>query len=109
MSTITPITDVASVAGKWDGLVRAPGDRDDLVELAIDPDGKYRFTSGARTVGAYENSGRVEVQNGRLRFTGDAGVTGTGALSEKDGKRTLQFDLTSAKDRNYTGRLTPKP
>ena len=109
MGTVTPITDLSSVAGRWDGLVRTSGDRDDLVELMIAPDGTYRFTAGARMIGAVDAPGRVAVQDGRLRFTGEEGGTGTGILYEKEGKRTLQFDLTSAKDRNYTGRLTPKP
>jgi hypothetical protein len=107
MGTATPITDLSSVAGRWDGLVRSPGDRDDLLELALSTDGTYRFT-GTRMIGGLDASGRVDVQNGRLRFTGE-GVTGTGSLYDKDGKRTLQFDLMSAKGQNFSGRFTPKP
>jgi hypothetical protein len=107
MGTVTPITDLSSVAGRWDGLVRTTGERDDLLELALSTDGTYRFT-GTKMIGDLDASGRVDVQDGRLRFTGQE-VTGTGSLYDKDGKRTLQFDLTSAKGRNFSGRFTPKP
>jgi hypothetical protein len=108
MGTVTPITDLSSVAGRWDGLVRTTGDRNDLVELAIGADGTYRFSGGTRMIGTLDAPGRVAVQDGRLRFTGEE-VTGTGTLYEKDGKRTLHFDLNTEKGRNFTGRFTPKP
>src|SRR5258705_13963135 len=47
-TTPVAVTDVASVAGKWTGLLelQGSGDRDDLVELTVDRGGTHRGRAG---------------------------------------------------------------
>jgi hypothetical protein len=101
------IRDVQSVAGRWAGIVEASGrNQDDFVEFTLNGDGTYVAT-GARTIGAFEGRGRVDVDQGRLRITSERS-TGVGKLYEKDGKRTLVVDIVMTNGRQFTGRLTPR-
>src|SRR5262249_60172530 len=72
-----PITDVASIAGKWVGLLEIAGSRDrqDYVEVTIAGDGTYRAAS-ARPVGGMDARGRVEGADGRPLVPGDGGGKG---------------------------------
>jgi len=47
------VNDVASLAGKWTGILEVEGsrDRDDLLELTVEPSGTYR-ASAARNSGS---------------------------------------------------------
>src|SRR5262245_2001634 len=60
------ITDLAQVAGKWEGLVRrVPPSRTDGVTLIVLPDGRFRFTS-ARTIGLLTGEGTFTLVDGHL-------------------------------------------
>src|SRR5215470_14100790 len=76
-----PITDIASIAGKWVGLLELAGSRDrqDYVEVTIAGDGTYRAAS-ARTIGIMDARGTVSVAEGRLLIQGDSGGKGTATL-----------------------------
>jgi hypothetical protein len=78
----TTITDMKSVAGKWEGLlVRNPRTRDDddWVTLAISETGAYEFAS-YRMIGVFAGKGKLVLTDGKLS-----------AKSDKGGQMTLQL------------------
>jgi hypothetical protein len=77
----TTITDLKSVAGKWQGLlVRNPRNReDDWVTLAIGETGTYEFVS-YRMIGVFAGKGKLVLTDGKLS-----------AKSDKGGQMTLQL------------------
>jgi len=105
------ITDLASIAGKWVGLLEIAGsrDRDDYVEVTIAPDGTYRAAS-ARTIGVMDARGTVRVADGRLLIQGASGGKGTAVLYSQPGQppRLLQVNGTSGDGRPYIVRLRPQ-
>jgi hypothetical protein len=112
-TTTTPvaITDLASITGKWVGLLEIAGsrDRDDYVEVTIAPDGTYRAAS-ARTIGVMDARGTVRVADGRLLIQGASGGKGTAVLYSQPGQppRLLQVNGTSGDGRPYIVRLRPQ-
>ena len=105
------ITELASIAGKWVGLLEVAGsrDRDDYVEVTIAPDGTYRAAS-ARTIGVMDARGTVKVADGRLLIQGASGGKGTAVLYSQPGQppRLLQVNGTSGDGRPYIVRLRPQ-
>src|SRR5215468_985923 len=74
-----PITDIASIAGKWVGLLEIAGSRDrqDYVEVTIAGDGTYRAAS-ARTIGVMDARGKITLSDGKLLIQGERGGKGIG-------------------------------
>ena len=105
------ITDLASIAGKWVGLLEMAGsrDREDYVEVTIARDGTYRAES-ARTIGAMDVRGTVKVADGKLLIQGERGGKGTGTLFTQPGQppRLLQVNGTAGDGRPYIVRLRPQ-
>jgi len=105
------ITDLASVAGKWVGLLEIAGsrDREDYVEVTIAGDGTYRAAS-ARTIGVMDARGTVKVADGRLLIQGESGGKGTATLYTQPGQppRLLQVNGTAGDGRPYIVRLRPQ-
>ena len=104
------ITDVASIAGKWVGLLELAGsrDRDDYLEVTIAGDGTYRAAS-ARTIGVMDARGTVTVAGGKLVIQGERGGKGTATLFTQPGQpRLLQVNGTAADGRPYIVRLRPQ-
>ena len=105
------ITDVASIAGKWVGLLEMSGsqDREDYVEVTIAGDGTYRAAS-ARTIGVMDAKGTVSVSDGKLLIRGERGGRGTGTLFTQTGQppRLLQVNGTAGDGRPYIVRLRPQ-
>jgi hypothetical protein len=81
MATPVAVTDVASVAGTWKGLLELEGggDRNDFVELTVDRSGGYR-ASAARTVGLLDAQGTIAVSDGKVRLEGVRGGRAMGTL-----------------------------
>jgi hypothetical protein len=106
--TAVAIADMKSVAGRWSGILygRPGGQRgEDWVEVAIHEDGTYTVAS-ARTIGVFEGSGKVRLEDGRLASEGDkARVTFT--LYQRDGKRFLRVDGTMASGQPLQADLYP--
>ena len=77
----TTITDLKSVAGKWQGLlVRNPRNReDDWVTFSIGETGAYEFVS-YRMIGVFSGKGKLVLTDGKLS-----------AKSDKGGQMTLQL------------------
>ena len=109
--TRVPITELKSVAGRWDGLLSGlsarPSSDQDFVEVLIRTDGTYEATA-FRTVGVLRGRGTLEVKDGNLVLRGAGGASGTGQLFSIDGRRVLEIDTTSADGRRVTARLSPK-
>lgn len=105
------ITDVASIAGKWVGLLEMSGsrDREDYVEVTIAGDGTYRAAS-ARTIGVMDAKGTVSVSDGKLLIRGERGGQGIGTLFTQTGQppRLLQVNGTAGDGRQYIVRLRPQ-
>lgn len=105
------ITDVASIAGKWVGLLEMAGsrDREDYVEVTIAGDGAYRAAS-ARTIGVMDARGTVTVTDGKLVIRGEHGGKGTATLFTQPGQppRLLQVNGTTGDGRPYIVRLRPQ-
>jgi hypothetical protein len=105
------INDLASISGKWVGLLEIAGsrDREDYVEVTIEPDGTYRAAS-ARTIGVMDARGTVKVADGRLLIQGASGGKGTAVLYSQPGNppRLLQVNGTAGDGRPYIVRLRPQ-
>jgi hypothetical protein len=105
------VTDVASVTGKWIGLLSITGsrDREDYVEVTVDGSGAYR-ASAARTIGVLDTKGTVTVSGGRLLIKGDSGGQGTAFLYTQPppDQHMLVVNGTAADGRAYTLRLRPQ-
>ena len=105
------VTDVASVTGKWVGLLSITGsrDREDYVEVTVEGSGAYR-ASAARTIGVLDTKGTVTVSGGRLLIKGDSGGQGTAFLYTQPppDQHMLVVNGTAADGRAYTLRLRPQ-
>jgi hypothetical protein len=105
------ITDLASITGKWVGLLEIAGsrDREDYLEVTIASDGTYRAAS-ARTIGILDAKGTVTVTDGRLLIQGASGGKGTAILYSQPGQppRLLQVNGTAGDGRPYIARLRPQ-
>jgi len=105
------ITDLASIAGKWVGLLEIAGsrDREDYIEVTIAGDGSYRAAS-ARTIGVMDARGKVTLSEGKLLIQGERGGKGIGTLFTQTGQppRLLQVNGTAPDGRPYIVRLRPQ-
>ena len=83
LATAVTVSSTSAVTGKWAGLLelKGGGDREDFVELTIDPDGTYR-RGASRTVGLMDAKGKVAVAEGKIRLEGERGGRATGTLYE---------------------------
>ena len=114
-STATPspiaVSDVASLAGRWSGLLEMEGgrDRQDYLEIIIDSNGAYRAAS-TRQIGLLDVRGTVTVADGRIVFKGERGGQAAGALYTQPppDTRILVVNGTAAEGRRFAARLRPQ-
>lgn len=107
--TALPITDMASVSGKWGGvLLRDPAERqDDWLELTIGPGGAFQIKS-FRLIGALTGSGTFTLAGGKVVFKGErASITGT--LHTAQGRRMLRIDATTPEGFAFRSDTEPAP
>lgn len=92
-STVVPVSDVKSLAGKWTGVGEGPGSgQQDYVEMTIREDGSYDITT-ARTIGKAAGNGRITLRDGQVVMQGTHG-TGVGSLMRgSGGERVLRVDV----------------
>lgn len=102
-----PITDVADVAGKWDGLMRVVPHqrRDDWVTVAIAPDGRYEFSS-LRTIGVFSGHGAFALNDGKLVSKSERGTV-EAALYQAGNQRMLKANGRAADGTEYTAEVKP--
>ena len=109
-ATAVAVTDLASVAGKWTGLLELEGarDREDLVELTVDRGGTYR-ASAARTIGLMDAQGKVALSDGKVLLEGARGAKATGTLYAQPGspERSLLMQGATPAGRRFSVRLRP--
>jgi hypothetical protein len=102
-----PITDVASVAGTWTGVVsRVTGSAEgDWVEVNVKENGTFEAVS-ARQIGALLGSGTLTVTDGRIQAAGPHG-TALLTLYDRQG-RALVMDFRDRSGVRYSAELRPK-
>ena len=106
--TIAPITDFASIAGKWEGLLnREPQQPDqDLVAVVIRDDGAYAFQT-YREFGLFKGNGKLTLSGGKaVEQTEKESVTFT--LYAEGGQRVLEAKGVAHNGVKYSANLTPK-
>ncbi len=111
--TATAVTDVASIAGKWTGLLELEGGRatrEDLVEMTVDTSGTYRAVT-TRPIGMLDARGTVAVSDGKILLKGERGsqATGTVYTQQAQPQRTLLVEGTTGEGRRFSVRFLPKP
>jgi len=101
------IADIATVAGKWDGLMRAVPHqrRDDWITVAIAPDGRYEFSS-LRTIGVFSGGGQFALDEGKLLSKSERGTV-EAVLYEAGGQRMLKAKGRAADGTEYTAEVKP--
>ncbi|HSF04686.1 MAG TPA: hypothetical protein VLG10_02750 [Methylomirabilota bacterium] len=104
--TVVPITGFDVVKGKWAGIVaRSPASRrEDLIELTVDGDGAYRFTS-ARTIGVLQGRGQLTLRDGALASASEQG-SATYRLVDRGGKHVLKVEAVDRDGLRYSAELT---
>ena len=102
-----PIADLATVAGKWDGLMRRipPSRRDDWVTVIIAPDGRYEFSS-LRTIGVFSGGGQFALTEGKLLSKSERGTV-EAELYEAGAQRLLKAKGRAADGTEYTAEVKP--
>lgn len=103
--TVVPITSFDVVKGKWAGiLARSPASRrEDLVELTVDGDGTYRFTS-ARTIGVLQGGGKLMLKDGALSSASEHGSANY-RLVDRGDKRVLKVEAIDRDGLRYSAEL----
>ena len=101
------ITDLSSIAGKWDGLMRRipPDRRDDWVTVTIASDGRFEFSS-LRTIGVFSGQGRFEVTDGKLQSRSERGAV-EAVLYQAGSQRMLKAKGRAADGTEYTAEVKP--
>jgi hypothetical protein len=105
-STIVPISDLKTVAGKWEGaLERHPPASEllgeDWLTLTIEDSGTFEIESD-RDIGVLKGSGSLHLRDGRLESE-----SATYTLHERDGKSVLIVQAHDRKGTRYHAELTP--
>ena len=100
--TAVPITDIRSVAGRWEGMVERPGQRD-WVEMVIQDDGAYWIRS-YRGIGTYNGKGVFSVVDGKLTSRSEKG-SATYILHQNHGEDVLSLNVT-LNEQTYSGHFS---
>lgn len=99
------ISDIKTVAGKWEGMViREPFQRD-WAELIIYEDGRFEYISHRSYLGIAKGGGRLKLNDGKLTSETERGQA-TYSLVERSGRRVLRVDVLSKQGLRYTAELT---
>jgi hypothetical protein len=104
-SVLTPvaITDLKTVAGKWEGLGQGPwagsvlgGHTADWVELTINADGTYEARSH-REIGVLRTTGTLTLSDNVMHWKSDRSRGVMSLVADQSGARTLRLkgELTS--------------
>jgi hypothetical protein len=113
-STVVPISDLKTVAGKWEGVLkRVPASytsSEDWLTLTIEDSGSFEDSTfefeSYRTIGVLMGSGSLHLRDGRLESESERGGA-TYTLHERDGKSVLIVQAHDRKGTRYHAELTP--
>jgi hypothetical protein len=110
LGPVTPVavTDITSVAGKWEGVVYGPGAEEDYVELTIREDGSYDAVSRG-TYGASRGNGKIVVRDGRLILHGQKGTGVATVAKSPSGDRIMTIAATLSDNSTLSASLSPSP
>ena len=108
LGAMTPValTDIKSVAGKWNGVVYRSGFEGEYIELTIREDGSYDFLS-RQTVGSASGRGKMVVSDGRLVIHGEKGRGVATVLKGPGGDRVMKVDATLSDNSLLSASLSP--
>jgi hypothetical protein len=99
------ISDIQTVAGKWEGMViREPFQRD-WAELTIHEDGRFEYVSHRNYLGIAKGGGMLKLTDGKLTSETER-AQATYVLMERSGRRVLMVDALSKQGLRYTAELT---
>ncbi len=104
-STMVPISEFKTVAGKWEGLVTAKRQKDWL-QIVIDENGNFEAVSRRDFAGTFKSKGAFQLIEGRLKTESERG-SGTYTLFEDEGKRILRLEAITDRGIRHSGTLTP--
>jgi hypothetical protein len=95
----TAITDVKSIAGKWEGImVRTPKSKnDDWVNMTIEDNGDYEFVS-YRTIGVFSGKGNLSVKDGKAVAQDEKGNLTLQLLTDKTKNQSMLKAMGKGKD-----------
>jgi hypothetical protein len=105
----TAITDIKSIAGKWEGImIRTPkAKNDDWVNVSIQDNGDYEFAS-YREIGVFSGKGNLTVKDGKAVGQGERGSVTLQLLTDKTGSQSILRAESKGKDGiNYRAELKP--
>ena len=105
----TAITDIKSIAGKWEGImIRTPKAKgDDWVNISIQDNGDYEFAS-YRTIGVFSGKGNLAVKDGKAVGQGEKGSVTLQLLTDKTGGQSMLKAESKGKDGiSYRAELKP--
>jgi hypothetical protein len=107
---VTPVmvSDIKSVTGTWKGVLYRSGFQPDDVTLTISDDGSYTLVS-AQPNGTSRGSGKIVINDGRLRIEGEKG-RGVGTLLRNPaGDLVMSIDATLSDNTTVSAKLWPSP
>ena len=105
----TAITDIKSIAGKWEGImIRTPkAKNDDWVNINIQDNGDYEFAS-YREIGVFSGKGNLTVKDGKAVGQSERGSVTLQLLTDKTGGQSMLRAESKGKDGiNYRAELKP--
>jgi hypothetical protein len=105
----TAITDIKSIAGKWEGImIRTPkAKNDDWVNVNIQENGDYEFAS-YREIGVFSGKGNLTVKDGKAVGKSERGSVTLQLLTDKTGAQSMLKAESKGKDGiNYRAELKP--
>jgi hypothetical protein len=108
--TREPIAEVATVAGRWEGLMTSaprahPWDADDWVRVMIGTDGSYEFAS-YRMIGVFSGKGTAVLEQGDLVSRSERGRI-KATLLVAGNQRMLKVLGVTGEGMEYTAKLSP--
>jgi hypothetical protein len=114
-STVVQISDVKTVAGKWEGMLKETPSPPplryggDWVTLTIHENGEFGNGTfefaGYRTIGVFMGSGSLMLENGKLKSESEKGHA-TYTLYDRNGKPILAVEARDKKGIRYHAELT---
>jgi hypothetical protein len=106
-TTSVAVSDVKSLAGKWAGVVYAPGYDDGIkIDMTIREDGSYDVASRQRDPSS-SGKGKIVLTDGRLIVEGQRG-NGVATLQRgPGGLRILSIEMTLSDNSYLSAELSP--
>jgi hypothetical protein len=99
-----PIASIQAIAGKWAAVVERTARREDWVELLINEDSSFQYTS-ARTIGMLEGKGTLTLREGQGISESGRGRA-TYRLYDRGGRQVLRVEVVETNGLRYEAEFT---